>query len=186
MIDNRNLNAMDDTAQLLKQVCARDITAFTKIYDRFCRLTYGIALRILGDAEKAEELTYSVFVEVWDAPEACKTGDFQAWLIWTTRNQALSENRNMLRKRQQGMATAPSSFADRPALPFLHPKLVRATVWALPTDQRKAIELGFFHGMTYQEVASLTKTHPDISKARMCEGLRSLWDHVRKCNSMCD
>jgi len=93
------VTAPEGDAELLSRLRDRDSTAFELLYDRYHRLVYGIALRMLGDAATAEDVTQSVFVSLWRSPEEFRGGGrFGAWLSRVARNRSL----DILRARSQG------------------------------------------------------------------------------------
>jgi len=73
----------------MERVRKRDADAFEALYDAYHRLAYGLAMRMLGDASTAEDVTQAVFVKVWSSPELFRTGNFGAWIARVTRNRAL-------------------------------------------------------------------------------------------------
>ena len=79
----------EDADVLMERVRARNADAFEALYDAHHRLVYGVALRMLGDAPGAEDVTQAVFVKVWTSPELFRGGNFGAWIVRITRNRAL-------------------------------------------------------------------------------------------------
>ncbi len=73
----------------MARVRERDAGAFEALYDSYHRLVYGIAARILHDEMAAEDVTQSVFLKLWSAPDAFQGGNFGAWLARVSRNRAL-------------------------------------------------------------------------------------------------
>ena len=73
----------------MERVRARDSDAFEALYDAYHRLVYGVALRVLNDPGSAEDVTQSVFLKLWSAPESFREGNFPGWLVRVTRNRAL-------------------------------------------------------------------------------------------------
>ena len=84
----------EDADVLMERVRAHDADAFEALYDAHHRLVYGVALRMLGDAPGAEDVTQAVFVKVWTSPELFRGGNFGAWIVRITRNRALDALRN--------------------------------------------------------------------------------------------
>ncbi|MGD1066194.1 MAG: sigma-70 family RNA polymerase sigma factor [Vulcanimicrobiaceae bacterium] len=80
---------MDPGVRLMERVRARDDAAFEALYDAYHRLVFGIGLRMLGDPTMAEDVTQTVFLKVWSAPDAFRGGSFVAWVSRVTRNRAL-------------------------------------------------------------------------------------------------
>ena len=160
----------------MARVAARDAAAFERLYDLYNRLVHGIAVRMLGDATAAEDLTQSVFLKIWSAPEAFRGGNFGAWISRVARNRAL----DMLRSR------ATRSEGELPVDLPLDETLadvvfanidgiqVRGALMQLPEEQRVLIEMGFFEGVTHEEIARRTATPLGTVKTRIRAGLRKL------------
>lgn len=167
---------MEDAGRLMARVRDRDVAAFEAIYDAYHRLVYGIALRMLGESAGAEDLTQAVFLKVWSAPESFISGNLGAWLSRVTRNRAL----DVLRSRAvRSEAELPADVAldgsiDDVVFARLDGDRVRAALAALPDEQRSLIELGFFAGVTHEEIARRTSTPLGTVKTRIRAGLRKL------------
>jgi RNA polymerase sigma-70 factor, ECF subfamily len=154
----------------------RDVAAFDALYEAYHRLVYGIGLRMLGDAPAAEDLTQAVFLKIWNSPQAYSAGNFGGWLARVARNRAL----DVLRSRSARVeAELPQDIASDDALDDLviarvEGGQVRAALAALPEEQRNLIELGFFDGVTHEELARRTATPLGTVKTRIRSGLRKL------------
>ena len=167
---------VQDAGRLMARVRERDLPAFEALYDAFHRLVYGIAVRMLEDAGTAEDVTQSVFLTVWRRPEAFREGNVAAWLSRVTRNRCLDVLRTRAARPQGEM---PADVADEPELDDaffakIEGERVRAALAALPAEQREAIELGFFAGITHEEIARRTGTPLGTVKTRIRTGLRKL------------
>jgi RNA polymerase sigma-70 factor (ECF subfamily) len=162
--------------RLMERVRHRDAAAFEALYDGFNRLVYGIALKVLGDIGAAEDLTQAVFLKVWTAPNAFGGGNFGAWLARVTRNRAL----DVLRARQsRPEAELPADVAldgalDEAVFAQLDGDRVRSALATLPDDQRQPIELGFFAGLTHEEIARQSALPLGTVKTRIRTGLKKL------------
>jgi RNA polymerase sigma-70 factor (ECF subfamily) len=165
-----------DANELMVRVRDRDVAAFEHIYDAFHRLVYGIAIRMLADASAAEDVTQTVFLKLWSAPDAYAGGNFGAWLARVTRNRALDAIRARA-VRQEGeipVDLALDESLDETVFLRLDGDRVREALAALPVDQRSAIELGFFGGITHEEIARRTATPLGTVKTRIRSGLRKM------------
>jgi len=160
----------------MERVQARDAAAFEALYDGYHRLVFGIGLRMLEDAASAEDLTQSVFLKVWSAPDRFVGGSFTAWIARVARNRAL----DMLRARAvQPQTDVPADLPleatlDDDVFARLDAQRVRDALSTLPEEQRSLIELGFFGGVTHQELARRTATPLGTVKTRIRSGLRRL------------
>jgi RNA polymerase sigma-70 factor (ECF subfamily) len=168
--------AVEDPSTLMKRVRDRDAAAFEQLYDGYHRLVYGIALRILADVAGAEDVTQSVFLKLWGQPNSFESGNFGAWIARVSRNRAL----DMLRTksaRPEGempdMVPADDALEDT-VFANVNGDLVRSALSKLPDEQRGLIEMGFFGGVTHEEIARKTRTPLGTVKTRIRAGLRRL------------
>jgi RNA polymerase sigma-70 factor (ECF subfamily) len=160
----------------MERVRERDVAAFENIYDAYHRLVYGIAFKMLKDAMAAEDLTQAVFLKVWSTPDAFAAGNFGAWIARVTRNRALDTLRSRsLRVEADMPADIPlEGSLDDDVLANIDAERVRAALASLPDDQRGPIELGFFGGVTHEEIARRTATPLGTVKTRIRAGLRKM------------
>lgn len=171
---------MEDAGRLVSRVRERDVGAFESLYDAYHRLVYGIAVRMLSDSAAAEDLTQSVFMKLWASPESFRGGNFAAWIARVARNRAIDSIRTRATRAEGEM------LGDAPLdLPLegtpedlisaqIDAERVRAALATLPEDQRQPIELGFFEGITHEEIARRTATPLGTIKTRIRTGLRKL------------
>jgi RNA polymerase sigma-70 factor (ECF subfamily) len=161
---------------LLARVRNRDVSAFEALYDAHHRLVYGVALRVLAEGPAAEDVTQLVFMKLWSDPDAFRGGNFGAWLARVARNRALDAVRaRSARTHDELPLDAPLDLAlDEAVFRKLDGERVRAALARLPEDQRACIELGFFGGITYEEIARRTGTPLGTVKTRIRSGLRRL------------
>ncbi len=161
----------------MSRVRNRDVAAFEAIYGSYHRLVYGIALKMLQDAMAAEDLTQAVFLKLWSSPERFATGNFGAWIARVTRNRALDVLRSRA-SRGEGTelpADLPvEAVIDDTVFARLDAENVRRALDTLPAEQRAPIELGFFAGITHEEIARRTDTPLGTVKTRIRAGLRKL------------
>lgn len=160
----------------MERVCDRDIAAFEAIYDGYHRLVHGIALKMLQDAMAAEDLTQAVFLKVWSQPDAFASGNFGAWIARVTRNRALDTLRSRALRAEGDMPIdiPVDGSLDDVVFARLDGERVRLALRSLPEEQRFPIELGFFGGVTHEEIARRTETPLGTVKTRIRAGLRKL------------
>ena len=144
----------------MARVCDRDVAAFEAIYDSYNRLVHSIALKMLQDVMAAEDLTQAIFLKIWSAPEAYVSGNFGAWIARVTRNRALDVLRSRAAHAEGEMpADVPLDVVlDDVVFSKLDAERVRGALERLPDEQRYPIELGFFGGVTHEEIARRTAT----------------------------
>ncbi len=160
----------------MERVCARDADAFEALYDKHHRLVYGVAARMLGDAAAAEDVTQAVFLKVWSSPERFRGGNFPAWIVRMTRNRAL----DVIRARSaHAEAALPETLPEETAIEDtafanIDADIVRNALAMLPAEQREPIELGFFGGITHDEIARRSGIPLGTIKTRIRTGLKKL------------
>jgi RNA polymerase sigma-70 factor (ECF subfamily) len=166
----------EDAAVLMERVREKNADAFEALYDAHHRLVYGVALRMLGDAPGAEDITQAVFIKVWSSPELFRGGNFAAWIVRVTRNRALDVLRSRATRNESELPeTMPESEGlEEAAFARIDAEHVRKALAALPGEQREPIELGFFNGITHEEIARRSGIPLGTIKTRIRSGLRKL------------
>lgn len=175
-----------DQAGLVAAMARGDRAALGSLYDLLGRPLYSLAYRVLNDPAEAQDVVQDAFVQLWQ-----KAADFDpargsafAWAATLVRNRAIDRVR-MRRRRaeilQESAAEIHPPTHDAPDsadAAWLREKAaaVRAALGALPAEQRAAIELAFFSGLTQQEIADQLKEPLGTIKARIRRGLLKLRD----------
>ena len=182
---------LDDLA-LISLVARRDETALSALYDRYSRLAFNLALRIVGEQTLAEEITADTFINVWRsaASFADERGRFLAWLMSITRHRAIDELRR-LNVRPEGSSvdldeavnTIQSDGVEDLVGVKRQRELVRSALAALPLPQREALELAYFGGLTQQEISDKTGQPLGTIKTRMRLGMQKLRDELRRLDA---
>jgi RNA polymerase sigma-70 factor, ECF subfamily len=167
---------VDDGARLMERVRARDVDAFEQLYDGYHRLVFGIALRIANDAALAEDITQSIFLKLWTAPEAFREGNFAGWLSRVARNRALDAVRSRANQPKAEIPVDIPAEATTDATVFarIDAQRVRGALSLLSEEQRAPIEMGFFAGVTHEEIALRTGIPLGTIKTRIRTGLRRM------------
>jgi len=166
--------------ELIARVRWHEEPALATIYDRYSRLIYMIALRIVGDRESAEEVMQDVFQAVWQSAGSFQpSGNFSAWLIGIARHRAIDATRS---RRHRARAREELLDDERIAIHggageadvLMLRAVVRAALAELPASQRQAIELGYYGGLTQNEIAAQIGEPVGTVKSRMRLGLIKL------------
>ncbi|MBC5824515.1 MAG: sigma-70 family RNA polymerase sigma factor [Candidatus Eremiobacteraeota bacterium] len=174
---------MSDDLSLFARLCRRDHAAFSELYDHHARMVYGVAKRVLGNPTQAEDVTQSVFLQLWSRPTAFQGGNFVGWLARVARNKAIDILRSSsVRTREPDMPLNVASEAALEDEVFSRARAdaVAGAVAMLPADQRTAIEQAYFGGLSYREVAERTGTPVGTIKSRIRAGLRRLWEDLEQ------
>jgi len=159
----------------MKRVAAGDMAAFEILYDAYHSLVYSIALRITGKKETSEDVTQAVFVKIWTAPQTYQaTAPVAAWLSRVARNRALDSIRRLRPEMELTLAVAVGASVDEAVFARLDAERVRTALGVLPHEQRSAIDLAFFDGMTHSEIAEHTSLPIGTIKTRIRSGLQKL------------
>lgn len=170
---------------LLALIVRRQEVALGALYDRYGRLVYTIALRITGDRQTAEEVVQDVFQNVWQAAATFQPGigTASSWMMGIARHRAIDairSKRERARAREQELdtnwPTTEDQSLDREVAQRLLRDTVRQALQTLPTNQRQAIELAYYGGMTRSEIASELGEPLGTVKTRLRLGLLKLRD----------
>lgn len=162
---------------LLARVQRGDEQAMADLFDRYSKIVYSIALRILRETASADDVLQETFMQLWLHP--CNFVSARASLgcslAVVTRNRCIAT----LRRRKptdevEGLAPASSiNLADETERNFLMER-ARAAILLLPAEQRKTLEMAVFGGWTHYEIAEMTGDPLGTVKARIRNGLLTL------------
>lgn len=192
MATNRRLKAVSlassnpdaSAEQHLAAVARGDETAFAALFDELSDVVYGVIRRIVRDPSLSEEVAQEVFVEVWrTAPRFVEErGSARTWVLTMAHRRAIdrvrseqaSRNRNdRVGRKQQDRAF--DVVSEQVELNDEHRRVTEALA-TLTDVQREAVELAYYQGYTYREVAELLGTPLGTVKTRMRDGLIRLRD----------
>lgn len=160
----------------MDRIRARDADAFEALYDAYHRLVYGVALRVLSDHLVAEDVTQAVFLKIWTSPELFRGGNFAAWIARVARNRAYDvlRSRSLRAESEFPESLVADDALEDVALANVTAERVRDALDRLPSEQREPIELGFFGGVTHEQIARQTGLPLGTIKTRIRTGLRRL------------
>jgi len=182
-----NLVELSD-ADLIGRAAAGDARALEVLYDRYSRVVFSFALRMVGDRQLAEELLQEVFFRAWQQGGAYSAarGTFVTWLLSITHNMAIDEVRKRQRRPQKADSEDPEAILagvadtssgadveDEVWLGALRETIVGA-LDQLPAPQREAIELAYYQGLTQREIAEKLGEPLGTVKTRMRLGIQKL------------
>jgi RNA polymerase sigma-70 factor, ECF subfamily len=168
---------------LVEHIMAGDERALAALYDRYSGMLFAMLLRILRDRQAAEEVLQDLFLQLWRNAGSfdASRGSLPAWLMVIGRNRAISRlRRRSNQETTEDVEAWPASAVASPVdiegemqRALLTEKL-RAAMAALPREQREAVELAYFEGMTQTEIAQRTGSPLGTVKSRVRAALQSL------------
>ncbi|MGW8593161.1 ECF RNA polymerase sigma factor SigK [Dietzia sp. NPDC055340] len=181
--------SMADPGRLLELAAGGDLDAFARFYDLLAPRAYGLALRVLRDPGYAEETVQEVFLQVWKQAVDYRPslGSVQSWVLTITHRRAVDRVRaeSSATRRDEvdaaAMAASGSAASDDVAEQVTErigrdedAARVRGCLETLTDTQRESIEMAYFTGLTYREVADRLGAALPTVKSRIRDGLRRL------------
>ena len=165
--------------------------ALAEAYRRHGGAVFGLARRLLGEAAIAEELVQEVFLRLWDQPEKFDSsrGSLRAYLLANCHGRSVdmlrSDSSRRRREERDALRTAEAGYdVEHEVWDLTVAEHVRAAVQQLPRGERDAIELAYFRGHTYREVAELLHEPEGTVKSRIRSGLRRMRESLVDANSV--
>lgn len=170
--------------QLIHAFLAGHEPSFELLMRRRRDMVYSIALRLVGDADDAQDVTQNVFIKVYHKMHTLQSAEgFQAWLVRITRNACMdllkSKHRQIMRPvdLEEIDAAAPSE-ADAAEHRSLA-NLLDAALLRIPVDQREVVVMRELHQLSFHEIAEVLGEPINTVKSRMYYGLKAL--HALAC-----
>ncbi len=169
--------------RLLSRCAARDQSALAELYDQSASLVYGVALRVLGNAADAEEVSADVYHQVWRTAATYEgaRGSVAAWIVTVARNRAIDRLRsraNRVRAEEpiegRDHLAAVTGDPEQATAASQRRRRVQSAMASLPPEQRQAITLAFFSGLTHSELAARLNLPLGTVKTRIRSGMMKL------------
>ncbi len=188
-------SALPDDA-LVRLMALGRTEALSALYDRYSRLVFSLALHVVDDQAAAEEITQDVFYRLWQnaaayRPEQAKV---TTWMTSITRYRAIDVLRQRGARPQQDnvewaesaldLAPDPANDPEVAATLAMEQRRVRAAVALLPPEQREALALAFFRGLSHGEIAERLGQPLGTVKTRIRLGMQKLRDLLRDESSV--
>jgi RNA polymerase sigma-70 factor, ECF subfamily len=168
-------------AQLVTLVARYDEIALAEIYRRHGGAVFGLARRVLDNQTEAEDVTQEIFLRLWNQPERFdpSRGTLRSFLLTQTHSRAVDVIRSLTSSRRREMnaaaQTANASYdVHREAWDVVVSAEVRKALEELPIEERRAIELAYFQGHTYVQVAQILDEPEGTVKGRIRNGMRRM------------
>jgi RNA polymerase sigma-70 factor (ECF subfamily) len=162
---------------LLERVAAGDQRALADLYDRTSSYVYSLVRRIVGDPDTAADVSQEVYLQVWRTARSFEParGSAWSWLALMARSRGIDRVR--AERSYRGAVDAAEREPEILAAPLGDPAaeaasgeeagLVRRAMAELPPEQRSALELAFFGGLSHSEIAARTATPLGTVKTRI-------------------
>ena len=168
--------------ELLRRTARGDEAAFAQAYDRVAARVYGLTLRVLRAPALAEEVTQEVMVEVWRTASRfdADRGSAISWVLTLAHRRAVDRVRStqasLDRERRVAAGEVAHDDVTEQVVGRLEQQAVRRCLRGLTDIQREAIDLAYYGGYTYREVAALLSVALPTVKTRIRDGLIRLRD----------
>jgi RNA polymerase sigma-70 factor (ECF subfamily) len=172
-----------DLNELLTRVSRGDEAAFGAVYDALGASVYGMAKRVIRDPARAEEVSQEVFIQVWQSAARFdpSRGNAKSWVLTMAHRRAVDAVRHdqaaTNRENKYDWSSGPDfdEVAETVTISLEHEQ-VRRCLDSLTDLQREAVNLAYYKGYTYAEVAESLSANPATVKTRMRDGLVRLRD----------
>lgn len=172
------------SAALVSRIAHGDDQALAQLYDNTSRLVYGLCLRIVRDPAAAEDITLETFLQLWRTAASYDPvrGTVLAWLLTVVRSRSIDWLRARKSRRADLEETLDGVFdlqdtrpsPESASIDAGRARLIRDAMAGLPAEQRRAIELTYFSGLSHSEIASHTGLPVGTVKTRIRLGMMRL------------
>ena len=163
----------ESDGHLAEGIASRDARALAALYDRYAGFALAVAMRILGDRQEAEEAVQDAIWQIWTGRVRYdpSRGRFRTWVFMIARSRALDRVRRRAIAARAARALEPREPAAAETELI---RDVRESLAALSDDQREAIVLAFYDGLTHDEIAERLGNPVGTVKSRIRRGLLEL------------
>jgi RNA polymerase sigma-70 factor, ECF subfamily len=169
----------ESDAALIEKMVRRDETALEALYDRYAVMLTSVLIRILRDSQAAEEILQDIFYQLWRTASQfdASRGSLPGWLLVIARNRAIS------RLRHRNPAAGDELVENTLVMPFNLESVIsqqqllgriKSVLEDLPAEQRAAVELAYFEGLTHSEIAQRTGDPLGTVKTRLRSALETI------------
>ena len=173
--------------ELIAGITAGEVEALRVLYQRYGTLAYSLAVRILGDPGRAEDVVQDAFLRLWTRAGSfdASRGSLRTWLLTTVRHRAIDYLRGRAGRERQELELSSEVAAHgvgadpwRDVAESLERQAVRQALATLPPDQRQVIELAYYGGYTQREIAEIVSVSLGTIKGRTRLALEKLSSYL--------
>jgi len=172
-------------SDLMRKVALGDRSAFGQLFDRYNQLALNLAARVLNERQEAEDVVQEVFLQIWRDASSYRQerGNVSTWIVAIARSRAIDKLRSRKARRvldpvgdNDEMQDVAEKLPDPAAYPgdLDNQLLVRKAFGSLAVDQRVAIEMAYYEGMSQSEIAEALREPLGTIKTRIRSGLLKL------------
>ncbi len=168
-------------AELLRAIALGDESAFASLYRQYSSILFGLLLRIVRDRPEAEDVLQEVFLQIWQQAanfDAARGRPF-TWLVTLARSRAIDRLRSRESRERTANAAAIEAVEEvgdavTDAFRAEQSEVVRDALAEIPEEQRRALLLAYFEGLTQTEIATRLEQPLGTVKTRMRSGMQKL------------
>lgn len=190
-MEETNLSPFDptDERQLIERLRSRDQTAMNTLYERYSNVVYAVAVRIIGQSADAEDVVVDSFWQVWQQAGSydASRGQLRTWIVTIARSRALDRLRALRRaptvsSADDLLSLSESRATDDPeqeASVAEQSALLRQALMTLPREQREALALAYYRGLSQSEIAEQLGEPLGTIKTRIRLGMMKLREQLQ-------
>lgn len=165
-----------------------DVAGLESLYDRYGTLAYSVAMRVLGDSGRSEDVVQECFLRLWNSAARfdVNRGSLRTWLITAVRNRSIDHLRGRAaHERQEREIPFDAEAVGEGSNPWhevvlgIERELIQEALARLPQEQRQAVELAFYQGYTQKEIAESVNVPLSTIKGRMRLALEKLHSYLQ-------
>jgi len=174
--------------ELAEALAAGQVDALAELYDRYGQLAYSVALRVLGDTGRAEDVVQDAFLKLWHSANRfdARRGSLRTWVITAVRNRSIDYLRGRSAHERQereipldAEARGEGSDPWREVAAAMERAVIREALACLPAEQRQAVELAYFAGYSHREIAEMIRVPLSTVKGRMRLALEKMHSYLQ-------
>ena len=173
-------------AELVHAIARGDERALASLYDHYSPILFGLLLRILKDRPEAEDVLQEVFLQIWQRASSfdAERGRPFTWLVTLARSRAIDRLRSTRSRERAALASAaeapePVADASDDAVRSEQGEAVRGALASIPEEQRRALLLAYFEGLSQTEIAARLDQPLGTVKTRMRSGMLKMRELLR-------